>query len=217
MTKINQKKQNESRAKKNRNETNSLASQKRSEGVVRIVGGIFKRTPISIDDRFGLRPTPERVRETVFDWLNHLLGGLSGCQVCDMFAGSGAMGLEAVSRGAEFVLSIEKEKKTAKNILSVVEKLHIKDKVQVLCADALIAMKGLQAGAFDVIFIDPPFALNLQAEAVRLAKFHLAEKGLIYVESDKPIIENLSDFGDGLTLVRSGKAGQVYYVLLGRS
>ena len=90
---------------------------------MRIVGGIYKRTPLAVGNRPGLRPTPERVRETVFDWLNHLLGGLTGISCCDMFAGSGALGLEAASRGAELVVSIELDRRGCEQLRAVVEKL----------------------------------------------------------------------------------------------
>lgn len=93
-------------------------------GAVRIIGGRFKRTPLAVQDREGLRPTPDRVRETVFDWLMHLSGGtIEDLTVLDMFAGSGAMGLEAASRGARRVVCTELNRKSAAQIRAVVEKL----------------------------------------------------------------------------------------------
>lgn len=101
---------------------------------MRIIGGRFKRTPLAVQDREGLRPTPDRVRETVFDWLMHLSGGtIEDLTVLDMFAGSGAMGLEAASRGARRVVCTELNRKSAAQIRAVVEKLGAAGTVNVVC------------------------------------------------------------------------------------
>lgn len=193
----------------------SLPSARRPEGSVRIVGGIFKRTVLKIIDRDGVRPTSERLRETVFDWLTHLLGGIDGISVCDMFAGSGAMGFEALSRGASRVLCVEKDRTLCANIREVVEKLSVGDRFEVVQKDVFRVIPLCQE-RFDVIFIDPPFALNLQEKALSCAVRCLSARGIVYVESDKKIEEN-TYAPLGLKKLREGRAGQAHCVLLSRS
>ena len=180
--------------------------------MVRIVGGRYKRTPLSVADREGLRPTPERVRETVFDWLAHLLGGLEGISCCDMFAGSGAPGLEAASRGASRVVSIELDRRGAAAIRATVQKLSAADVVEVVQADAL-AWLARSDERFDVIFIDPPFAAGLHAQALAAARARLRPGGLVYWDSDCEAGEALLA-AQGWGVVRAGRAGAVFYRLL---
>lgn len=203
--------------KKNRLETKrnpaaSLAIKKPMGGVVRIVGGSYKRTPLKVRDFDGLRPTPERVRETVFNWIAHLLGGCEERSFCDMFAGSGALGLEAASRGARRVLSIEKNRECAKTIEESVEKLQASDRVEVVCADSVRYLQN-STETFDVIFIDPPFASELQLLAVSVAKKRMEPTGLIYVESNRDFsaeeVQRLN-----LSVLRHGRAGHVYFFVL---
>lgn len=181
---------------------------------MRIVGGRFKRTPLPVADREGLRPTPERVRETVFDWLSHLLGGLDECSCCDMFAGSGALGLEAASRGARRVVSLEMDRRGCAALRTVVDKLSANDVVEVVQTEALSWMARTRE-VFDVVFIDPPFASGLQLKALSAALARLKEGGLVYLESDREISgEELLKVG--ASSVRSGRAGAVYYRLVER-
>ncbi len=193
----------------------SLPTRSQSRGAVRIVGGIYKRTPLTVGNRPGLRPTPERVRETVFDWLNHLLGGLAGITCCDMFAGSGALGFEAASRGAQRVVSIELDRRGCMGLRAIVEKLGAQDVVEVVQADALSWLRTSEE-LFDVIFIDPPFAADLFKPAAAVALKRLKPQGLVYLESDR-------NFGEEelaamrLVTVRSGKAGAVFYRLTTRA
>ena len=193
----------------------SLPTRSQSRGAVRIVGGIYKRTPLTVGNRPGLRPTPERVRETVFDWLNHLLGGLAGITCCDMFAGSGALGFEAASRGAQRVVSIELDRRGCMGLRALVEKLGAQDVVEVVQADALSWLRTSEE-LFDVIFIDPPFAADLFKPAAAVALKRLKPQGLVYLESDR-------NFGEEelaamrLVTVRSGKAGAVFYRLTTRA
>ena len=174
----------------------------KSGGAVRIIGGRFKRTPLAVQDREGLRPTPDRVRETVFDWLMHLSGGtIEDLTVLDMFAGSGAMGLEAASRGARRVVCTELNRKSAAQIRAVVEKLG-----------AAGTYVGSTNETFDIVFIDPPFAESLQAEALSAVRPRLTDKAVVYVESDREISEEkLQD--QGFASVRRGRAGAVFYLL----
>lgn len=189
----------------------SLATRPAGGGQVRIVAGSFKRTPLAVSDRDGLRPTPQRVRETLFDWLMHLTGGLDGAVVCDMFAGSGALGIEAVSRGAARAVLLEKNRKTAQAISGVVQKLHAQERIEVISTDAIAWMRRTQE-CFDVIFIDPPFAQHLHASAVEAVKSHLSPQGWIYLENDEPIDEALLQSW-GLQSLRRAQAGAVHYLL----
>ena len=195
-----------------KNVSASLAIRKKSSGLVRIVGGAFRRTPIKVMDLEGLRPTPSRVRETFFDWITHLLGGCVGRAVCDMFSGSGALGLEAASRGATRVLCIERNREAARAIKEVVTRLNATDAVEVLCADAMERLGALDE-TFDLIFIDPPFASALQCKAAELARKKIRPEGLVCVESDKEITEE-SFSKLGLTVLRQAKAGNEYYFVL---
>lgn len=190
----------------------SLATGAKSVGAVRIIGGRFKRTPLAVQDREGLRPTPDRVRETVFDWLMHLSGGtIEDLTVLDMFAGSGAMGLEAASRGARRVVCTELNRKSAAQIRAVVEKLGATGTVNVVCGD-VFSYVGSTNETFDIVFIDPPFAESLQAEALSAVKPRLTDKAVVYVESDREISEEkLQD--QGFASVRRGRAGAVFYLL----
>ena len=195
-----------------KNSSASLATARRAGGSVRIVGGDYKRTPLKVEDFVGLRPTPERVRETVFDWIAHLIGGCAGHSFCDMFAGSGALCLEAASRGGDKVVSIDKNRACTKAIAGLVQKLGATSCVQVVCADAIQYLEKTEE-LFDVIFIDPPFATCLQLKAAGAARARLRKGGLIYVESDKSISE--ADFQAlGLSILRQGKAGQVHFFVL---
>ena len=178
------------------------------------MGGRFKRTPLQVASREGLRPTPERVRETLFDWLMHLTGGLAGAVVCDMFAGSGALGLEAVSRGAAKAYILEKDRRAAAAVAAVVQKLSAQEEAKVVAVDSIAWMKTTPE-VFDAVFIDPPFAAGLHEAAARAALEKLAPEGLIYLEHEREIDDTaLADWG--LTAVRRGRAGAVHYLLAAR-
>ena len=188
----------------------SLPTAKGRGGLVRIVGGRFKRTPLAVGDREGLRPTPDRVRETVFDWLTHLMGGIDGLKALDMFAGSGAMGLEAVSRGACHADIVELDRRGAAAIRATAEKLGA-SQVHVHNADVFSFLERT-AVLYDLIFIDPPFAANLQERALRAVGSHLATGALVYLESPEEYgEEKLAQAG--FESVRRGKAGAVHYLL----
>ena len=136
---------------------------------MRIVGGRWRRTPLAVADRNGLRPTPERVRETVFDWLGHLLGSFSGKSVLDLFAGSGALGFEALSRGMKAADFVERDSRQAALLKQAAAKLSEKEaddiQIRVHQGDAFEFLKGT-ASCYDVIFIDPPYALDMQDKAI---------------------------------------------------
>ncbi|BBO60351.1 16S rRNA (guanine(966)-N(2))-methyltransferase RsmD [Mycoavidus sp. B2-EB] len=194
---------------------------------VRIIGGAWKRTHLPVLDLNELRPTPDRVRETLFNWLGQALDGL----VClDLFAGSGALGFEAASRGAARVLMIERQRRIVQQLRRNQEKLAAHT-VEIVHADALKFARGLAAGSFDLIFLDPPFATNLLEPALNVCLPLVRQGGAIYIESSKPLAQgkqlilqteakaagNLpasEPVQRGWSVVRRGRAGAVHYHLL---
>ena len=176
---------------------------------VRIIGGLWKRSKLPVADKPGLRPTPDRVRETLFNWLGQ---DLSGWRCLDAFAGSGALGFEAGSRGAAEVLLLERDAELAASLLATRQRLKA-DVLRVERADAIAWMARAQAGSFDLVFIDPPFDSQLAAQALPLATRLLAAHGLIYLESRLA----LPAPPEGWMLHRQARAGAVHFHLLRRA
>lgn len=180
---------------------------------IRIIGGEWKRTPLPVLDLDGLRPTPDRVRETLFNWLGQ---DLSGQRCLDMFAGSGALGFEAASRGASRVVMVERSGKAAAQIRANQAKLGARN-IEVAEADALRLVASLAHGSFDVIFLDPPFGDQaLLLRALELAAPLVAADGAIYVECGDALDLAGIDALAGWAVLREGKAGAVRYHLLRR-
>ena len=150
-------------------------------GEVRLIGGQWKRSKLPVPDRPGLRPTPDRVRETLFNWLGQ---DLRGWRVLDAFAGSGALGLEAASRGATEVLLIESDTVQVHNLVAVKARLHA-DAVQVIAADALAWMARSAPERFELVLLDPPFDADILDAALAAAVPTVAPGGFIYVEASK--------------------------------
>lgn len=192
----------------------------RSGHQVRIIGGQWKRTPLQVLDAEGLRPTPDRVRETVFNWLNHLLDGAWERVCClDLFAGTGALGFEAASRGAGNVLMVENNPPAVRQLEATREKLKT-DRIVIRRGDARsVAQQLAQAGArFQVIFLDPPYHQDWLSGMLPLCLPLLADDGVVYAETEAPIDANappewLADW----TVVRADKAGMACYHLLQRN
>ena len=185
-------------------------------GTVRIIGGRWKRTVIPIADAPGLRPTPDRVRETVFNWLAHAFGGeLNGLSAIDLFAGSGALGIEAASRGATSVVSIERHDAAVDALCALRDRLDAKQ-IDVRLGDALrIGAQLVREGAtFDLVFLDPPFAAGLE-QSLALASRLCAPRGFIYAEAASALSEARLAAHD-LEIYRADKAGDVFYHLLQR-
>src|SRR5213082_3071519 len=126
-------------------------------GEIRLIGGQWKRTKLPVADRPGLRPTPDRVRETVFNWLGQTL---EGWRCLDAFAGTGALGFEAASRGAAEVVLLERDATLVASLLATRERLHA-ESIHVERADALQWMARAAPDAFDLVFLDPPFDSKL--------------------------------------------------------
>ena len=187
---------------------------------VRIVGGIWKRTPLAVADVPVLRPTPDRVRETLFNWLTHLKGNTFSRMRClDLFAGTGALSFEAASRGFSQVVTVE-ESRTAYSHLEAVKKKLNAEQVKIVHADAFaFADRLIEANErFDVIFLDPPFQENFLPVILPMCVKLLSDGGLIYVESNEAVsdekLDQLLPEGQKCHICRENKAGQVYYHLL---
>ncbi|BCZ76618.1 16S rRNA (guanine(966)-N(2))-methyltransferase RsmD [Paraburkholderia steynii] len=179
---------------------------------IRIIGGDWKRTPLPVIDLDGLRPTPDRVRETLFNWLGQRLDG----QRClDLFAGSGALGFEAASRGAARVLMVERNARAAAQLRANQAKLAA-GAIEVAEADGLRLAASLAPGSFDVVFLDPPFDEDLLDRALELATPLISADGFLYVESGELLDAAGHAALEGWSVVRQGKAGAVHYHLLQR-
>lgn len=176
--------------------------------LVRIVGGEYRRTPIPVADVPGLRPTPDRVRETLFNWLNHFWGGdFSRKRVLDLFAGSGALGFEAASRGVDYVQMVESSPVAVQALRRLRERLKAHT-VRIHQGDALHMLQRSGAAAFDLVFLDPPFGSGWPARVWDALIPLLAPEGLVYVESESAIV-----LPPELTLLRNARAGHVHFSL----
>ncbi|HEX7634913.1 MAG TPA: 16S rRNA (guanine(966)-N(2))-methyltransferase RsmD [Noviherbaspirillum sp.] len=186
---------------------------------VRIIGGIWKRTPLPVLNAEGLRPTPDRVRETVFNWLNHLLDGDWQRVAClDLFAGAGALGFEAASRGAAKVVMVEDNPAAVRQLEVVKTKLKA-EQVSIRRGNAFSVAQELTAragdGKFDVIFLDPPYHQDWLRQILPLCRQLLSNGGLVYAEAEMPLgADALPDWLAGWNVVRADKAGMVFYHLL---
>ncbi len=161
-------------------------------------------------DRPGLRPTPDRVRETLFNWLGQ---DLSGWRCLDAFAGSGALGFEAASRGAAEVLLLERDASLVRSLLASKDRLGA-DNLRIELADALAWMARCPPARFDLVLLDPPFDAGLQAPALSAAIPLLGADGWLYLESAAVLADDAVPAG--LMVYRRGRAGQVHYHLLQR-
>lgn len=174
---------------------------------VRIVGGEFRRRVLRFPDSEGLRPTPDRVRETLFNWLGQ---DLDGWHCLDLFAGSGALGFEAASRGAARVVMVEKAPKVLAALEANREMLHRPPALELVRGDALQYLTSTKA-KFDLIFLDPPYHKGWIERLEPLLPGVLNEDAAIYVEAEHEI----ASLGSWRT-ERHGKAGEVHFHLMRR-
>lgn len=181
---------------------------------VRIIGGRWKRTPLVVAEVDGLRPTPDRVRVTVFNWLGQDLGGK---RCLDLFAGTGALGFEAASRGAAQVICVEPQRAAADAIRRTIAKLDARE-IELRQADARTVLAALERNGdrFDVIFLDPPFHQGWLARVLPQVTALLTTHGVIYAESEAAL-DPAELTGLGLSIQREDSAGQVHYHLLTRA
>lgn len=180
----------------------------RPSNQLRVIGGRFRGRRLAFPDAPGLRPTPDRVRETLFNWLMPVI---DGARCLDLFAGSGALGIEALSRGARLVQFVEREPAVARALAANLTLLDAQAQSSLDVRDAGVWLAG-PAQPFDVVFLDPPFHHDLLPPVcTRLAAGGwLAPGARIYVESEAG-----AEVGpNGWQLLRERRAGQVCYRLL---
>ena len=170
---------------------------------VRIIGGEWRSRIVRFPPAAQLRPTPDRVRETLFNWLGQRLHGL---ECLDLFAGSGALGFEAASRGATSVTLVERDRETVRHLKAAALELGA-TQVRVIEAEALAFLER-DSARYDVVFLDPPFASGLAEPAMQRLGARLKPGARVYAESAEPLQP-----GPGWHAVREGRAGSVRYAL----
>lgn len=191
--------------------TNKNKSNSRNRPAVRIIGGRFKGRRIPVPPE-GVRPTPDRVRETVFNWL---MPWIAETRCLDMFAGTGALGIEALSRGAAAVVFIERDRRAADQIKKVLTEFACQS-ARVITADAA-HLSYTDLGPFDIVFLDPPFGTSDLSVLCTLLESSgaLAPGAHIYLEMNRR--QSLPDVPPGWTIIRDQMAGQVRYALAERT
>ena len=206
----------------------SPASKSVAKHAVRIIAGQYRRRLLPVVAADGLRPTPDRVRQTVFNWLEHQLGGhWAGVHALDLFAGTGALGLEAASRGAASVLLCEQNPTAARQLQASVALLGA-SACTVRPRDALAVLNGLPSSAVNLLFLDPPFGAGWLEKLSTPCQRVLADGALVYIESESPLLVphlvphlvpllmppvNTGLWGN-FALLRTVKAGAVHASLL---
>ena len=179
---------------------------RRALGTLRIIGGEWRSRLIEFDADAGVRPTPDRVRQTVFDWLSPLMPGAS---CLDLFAGSGALGFEALSRGASHTSFIEQGRDQAAAMRAAALKLAAGDRAEIVQTDALSWLRST-AQRYDVVFLDPPYGAKLLAPALAALPRVLKPMHRVYLEWPQGQAPQLPP---GYTLLKEKNAGQVSYGL----
>jgi 16S rRNA (guanine966-N2)-methyltransferase len=174
---------------------------------VRIIGGQWRSRLIAFPDAPGLRPTPDRVRETLFNWLGQ---DLSGLRCLDLFAGAGALGFEALSRGAAAVVMVERSRSAAALLRENAARLGARG-LQIVVDDALHFLAAAPPPRFDIVFVDPPYRSGLAEAVLERLPAALAGGARVYVEGDAPLAPPPS-----WRVLRRGRAGAVHYHLLER-
>jgi len=177
------------------------------KGKIRIIGGQWRGRKLPVIDSPGLRPTGDRARETLFNWLG---SRTIGARCLDLFAGTGALGFEAASRGASEVVLVEKDRRLVESLRTTTRAWPGAEVVRIEHADALSWING-QHGTFDLVFIDPPFGLDLQAEVLRHVDHLLKPGALVYLESAH---DQAQDLGDSFEELRFKEQGRVVMRLL---
>ncbi|MBT8114635.1 MAG: 16S rRNA (guanine(966)-N(2))-methyltransferase RsmD [Arenicella sp.] len=190
-------------------------SNKTKPNTVRIIAGQWRSRRLPVVDKEGLRPTTDRIRETVFNWL---MNDIPDARCLDLFAGSGALGLECLSRGARLVQFVEKDPLVVstlrQNLVTLqAEALQPETPAEVIEADALSFLQQRPMQKFDIVFLDPPFKATLLGQAVSLLEDNrwLAESALIYLE--QPSKQLPAKVPDTWVAVKQGIAGQSCYAL----
>lgn len=186
------------RSPKSRQQTNQL----------RIIGGEWRGRKLSFPDVEGLRPTHDRVRETLFNWLR---ADIAGARCLDLFAGSGALGFEALSRGAGEVIFVDRNRAAVQSIKNNLRELAC-TKASAIETDAIAFLKNTDLSVFDIIFLDPPFGKNLLAPALELLSSRLSDSVLLYMEYERSLM--LPELPCQWQLVKDKYTSQLTYQLV---
>jgi len=187
---------------RSRNTIHSSAKRNR----IRIIGGAWRTRLIEFPDVPDLRPTADRVRETLFNWLGQTLYGK---KCLDLFAGSGALGFEALSRHAQHVTMVERQPSVHAALQSNAARLDARD-LTLVCADASLYLRSC-SHVFDVVFLDPPFKADMLDEILALLPAVLTHDAVVYVESYR----ELTEVAPHWKILKSSQAGKVFFGLIG--
>lgn len=182
----------------------------KSGGQIRIIGGDWRGRKLPVLDSEGLRPTSDRVRETLFNWLQF---DIAGARCLDLFAGTGALGLEALSRGAAEVVFVEYSSKVADQLRLNLETLNADSRAKVFQADALTWLENGSSEVFDMIFLDPPFHKGLLPEVLEklFTNGYIDASTFLYIEQEKA--ESWPELPENWQVVREKRTSQVVYGL----
>lgn len=185
---------------------------------LRIIGGEWRGRKLRFPDAPNLRPTPDRVRETIFNWLAPMI---HGARCLDLFAGSGALGLEALSRGAAFTTFVDSHKKVTQALQGHLELLNANDKAEVLQMDGVKFLShdnsiNTEARVYDLVFLDPPYHLDFMQKVVPLLEANdwLADNAMLYLEIEKR--RSLPELPENWKQLKEKTAGEVNYFLFQR-
>lgn len=176
---------------------------------IRIIGGNWRSRLIPVLNVQQLRPSPNRVRETLFNWLGQQL---INCTCVDLFAGSGILGFEAVSRGAKSVIMVEKNKLIYDQLLSSAKLLGAYN-INIILGDALHISKRLPQAHFDIVFLDPPFHSGFLRDAIIQASFLVKQNGALYIETNEKLESHFEINKQIWQCFHQAKAGKVFYHL----
>jgi 16S rRNA (guanine966-N2)-methyltransferase len=179
---------------------------RRGAGRLRIIGGQWRSRVVAFDPALGVRPTPDRVRQTLFDWLAPCI---DGARCLDLFAGSGALGLEALSRGAARCTFLETDAAQAAGVDAALRALGAQTRAEVRVADALSWLRQPQ-GRYDIVFLDPPYGSGLLQPALDALAPRLAPGNRVFLEWPGDAAPRLPA---GFEILREKAAGQVSYAL----
>jgi len=198
--------------KNHRASTQEKSRKPMTDGFIRLISGQWKGKKLPVKDKQGLRPTTDRTKETLFNWLMH---DIRDANCLDCFSGSGSLGFEALSRYAKYCTFLELDKQVANQLQTNLNTLKI-DNAQIIQTDSLQYLMQTATTKYDVVFIDPPFNQGLAQPCIdQLAsQDHLADQCLIYVEVENTL--NTIKFPEGWSLLKEKTSGQVRYQLFSK-
>lgn len=182
----------------------------KKKGRIRIIGGKWRGRKLSVVGQHGVRPSSDRVRETLFNWLSPRLDGATSL---DLYAGTGALGFEALSRGGQHTTFLDIDREVIDTLQSHVEMLGARNNATILERDALEWLRGTKRVEYDIVFLDPPFGRGfIEASLGELPNGWLKHRAWVYLEAEKSPILRLN--GEPWHLIRHGRTVHTQYALL---